>query len=97
MVQGRDAPGFTVEPLEELWIRSKPRGQDLDGHDAIQAAVAGFVDLAHAPGTEGRVDPIGTEERTGGKRMLERAAGFMPRGEIGLRQCQSGRTPQHIT
>ena len=71
MVQGRDAPGFTVEPLEELWIRSKPRGQDLDGHDAIQAAVAGFVDLAHAPGTEGRVDPIGTEERTGGKRMLE--------------------------
>ena len=36
-------------------------GQDLDGDGAVEAGVAGFVDLAHAARAEGDVDLVGAE------------------------------------
>ena len=33
----------------------------LDRHHAVEAGIAGLVDLAHAPGAEGRFDEIRTE------------------------------------
>ena len=38
-------------------------GQHLDGDGAIQAGVAGFVDLTHAPSAERGVDLIRAEGR----------------------------------
>ena len=41
-------------------------GQDLDSHRAVEAGVAGFVDLAHAASPEGGDDLIRTKpERRG--------------------------------
>src|SRR5580765_738377 len=74
IVQRGDAPGFTVEPFQELWIRRKLRAEYFDRNDAIKTAVTGFVDLAHAPSTEDRLDLIGTEERAGRKRVLGQVA-----------------------
>ncbi len=63
MVELRDRAGFAVEPLAELRISGEGFGQDLDGDDAIEARVAGLVDLAHAAGAEGGEDLVRAEAR----------------------------------
>jgi len=52
MTKGADGVwSVTSEPLEELWVGGEPRGQDFDCDPAVQAAIVGFVNFAHAPGT----------------------------------------------
>ena len=41
-------------------------GQDLDGDRAIEAGVAGLVDLAHAAGADRGLDFVRPEAHTGG-------------------------------
>jgi hypothetical protein len=43
MIQRRNRLGFPLEAVGELLVGC------LDGHDAVEACVACFVDLAHAP------------------------------------------------
>ena len=65
VVQRGDGAGLSLEPLLQVWVTRHMLGQDLDSDGAVQARVAGFVDLAHAPGAEGGVNLIGTECRAG--------------------------------
>jgi hypothetical protein len=48
----------------------RPRGpvQHFQGDDAVEADVAGAIDLAHAAGAEGLENLVGTESASGGKR-----------------------------
>ncbi len=52
MVQRRGAAGFALEALEGLAIVGKSFGKKLQSDVAAQAEVFGFVDFAHAPGSE---------------------------------------------
>jgi hypothetical protein len=55
MLEGGDRPRFAVEALAELRIGRELGGQDFDGDRAIQASVAGFVDLALCRRRRGRI------------------------------------------
>ena len=50
MIERRDRTRFTVKPLAELRVGGEMRRQHLDRDRAIQARVAGLVDLAHPAG-----------------------------------------------
>ena len=65
--QGGEGPGFALEPLPQLGISADVFGQDLDGDRAVEARVAGCVDFAHAPCTDGGLDFIGAEAGAGGE------------------------------
>ena len=54
MIELRDRARFAIEPLAELRIGGEQVRQDLDRDDAIEAGIAGFVDLAHAARAERR-------------------------------------------
>ncbi len=43
-------------------------GEDFDGDRAVEAGIAGFVHLAHAPSPEGGDDLIRTKPNAGGER-----------------------------
>ena len=65
VVEGGDGTGFALEALGELVFG------DLDGDAALEACVARFVNLAHAPDADGSNDLIRAEtsapsERHGG-------------------------------
>ena len=49
---------------------ARRRGEDLDRHLAVEPRVARAVDLAHAAGTEGRDDLVGSEALAGGEAHL---------------------------
>ena len=53
------------------------RGQDFDCDPAVQAAIAGFVNFAHAPGTQGALDLMRTQARAAGERSLVQAADYI--------------------
>ena len=53
MRERRDGLRFALESRERGRIACERRRQDLDGDVSIELRVAGFVDLAHPPGTEG--------------------------------------------
>jgi hypothetical protein len=55
MVQGGDSVRFALESFGELFFGN------LDGDNAVQSRVAGFVDFAHAACTEGIRDLVGTQ------------------------------------
>ncbi len=46
VVQGSNRSGFALEPLLQIGVIGDMLGQHLDGDGAVQAGVAGFVDLA---------------------------------------------------
>ena len=46
VVQGGDGAGFALEPLLQVRVIGDMLGQHLDGNGAVQAGVAGLVDLA---------------------------------------------------
>ena len=52
MIQAGDGSGLTLETLFEIGIIGKMRRQDFDGYCAVEAGVFGFVDFAHATGTD---------------------------------------------
>ena len=61
MVQSGECLGFAFESREPLRIRGKHVWKDLQRDVALQARVAGAVDLAHAARTERRTDFIGAQ------------------------------------
>ena len=58
------------------------RRQDLYGDDAVQAGVAGAVDLAHTAGTQRREDFIGTEPDSAPMGMGRGARNYAPETEL---------------
>jgi hypothetical protein len=57
----RDRLRFPLEAQPRLGGRGLRARQHLDRHRAIQARVAGLVDLAHSPGAQRREDLVGPE------------------------------------
>ncbi len=55
-------------PLLQRGIAGDVLGQDFDGDRAVEAGIAGFVDLAHAASAEGGDDLIRTKPNAGGER-----------------------------
>jgi hypothetical protein len=51
MIQRGNGMGLAVKAFAELWVTRELRRQDLDRDRAIEAGVAGSVDLAHATRT----------------------------------------------
>ena len=71
VVQARDGLRLALEPLLEIGVTGDVLGQDLDGDGAVQAGVAGFVDLTHAARadlTQGGLDLVGAERGAGVER-----------------------------
>jgi hypothetical protein len=64
MIQCRHGPGFALEPFTELCLGH------LDGDRTIQAAVTGFVDIAHSARTDCRKDFVRAESVAGRKGHL---------------------------
>ncbi len=52
MVQRSQRPGLALQPRQTLRIRRHAGGQHLDCHVAIEAGVAGAIDLTHAAGAD---------------------------------------------
>jgi hypothetical protein len=67
--------GLAVEAVAELRISGEGVRQDLDRNGAIQARVAGFVDLAHPAGPDGGEDFGRTESRASRDRHFFSPAG----------------------
>ena len=67
MAQARDGFGFALEPVAQIGIARDVLGQDLDRNDAVEARIAGFVDLAHAADADQAGDLIDAEARSGCK------------------------------
>jgi hypothetical protein len=65
--EGRDGPRLALEALAQLRALREVRGQDLEGHRALEAGVAGPVDLAHASGPEGADDLVWSKPGAGGE------------------------------
>ena len=63
--QGGDGPGLALEPPLQVGVQGDMFGQHLDSDGAVQAGVAGLVDLAHAVGAEGGFDLVGAERGAG--------------------------------
>jgi len=63
--QLRNGLGLTLESGLALGALGEMLGEDFDGDDAIQAGVVGFVDLAHAAGSNGSEDLVGAEAGSG--------------------------------
>ena len=68
IVQRGDTLGLAREPFTELRIGGQRWRQNLDCHDAIEARVAGAIDLAHAAGPDGREDFVWPETGAPGQR-----------------------------
>ena len=58
MTQLRSHLGLGRQLLEEAGVGSQARLQDLDGHQAVHAQLAGLVDRAHRPLPEERDDLV---------------------------------------
>ena len=65
MFQRGDRLRLALEPLVKLGVVFQVLGQDLDRDAAVQARVAGLVDLAHAAGAERRHNLVRAEVRSG--------------------------------
>ena len=61
MAQRRDRTGLPRKPRAEGRVAGQMPGQDLDRDHAVEARVAGAVDLAHPAGAQRREDFVGTE------------------------------------
>ena len=68
VVQRGNGAGLPLEPLLQRGVSGNMLRQHFDGDGALQAGVAGFVDLAHAPGAQEGFDLIRTERGAGGER-----------------------------
>ena len=61
VVQRGDGAGLALEPLLQIGIGGDVLGEDPDGDGAIQAGVAGLIDLPHPARAEGGLDLVGAE------------------------------------
>ncbi len=76
MVQGRRGTGFVLELSKMLGVRGG--GQDFDRHVALQARIAGAIDLAHASSSQERDDFVRSETVAGGKRHCGIVIPYVP-------------------
>ena len=67
VVEGGRGPRFLLEALQALGARRERGRQDLDGDVALEAGVAGEINLTHATGAKGLTDFVGTEPPAGRK------------------------------
>jgi len=67
VIQRGDRARLAVEALAELRVSSQRLGQHLDRDRAIEPRVARSVDLVHTASTQGRLDFVRAEARTGSK------------------------------
>ena len=58
---------FALQPGQPIGIVEEGRGERFNGHVAVQARVAGAVDLAHASGAERADDLVGAEACSSGE------------------------------
>ena len=65
VVQPGDGLGLALEAGTAVGVGAELGRQDLDGDAAIEAGVAGLVDLAHAARADGGLDLVGPEARAG--------------------------------
>jgi hypothetical protein len=56
--QRRDGAGLALEALTQARVPGDLGGEHLHGDGAVEAPVAGPVDLSHAPGAERRLDLV---------------------------------------
>jgi len=61
--EGRDGAGLALEARATFRVGAQFSGEDLDGDRALEARVAGLVDLAHSAGADQPDDFVGTEPR----------------------------------
>jgi hypothetical protein len=59
VIQRRDRLGFALKAFRELFVGN------LDGNRAIQARIAGLVDLSHPASADGRGNLVGTQPSSG--------------------------------
>ncbi len=67
VIERRNRARLALEPLARLGIARHVRRQDLDRDGAIQARVAGFVDLAHAARAKGGLNLVGAKTCSSGE------------------------------
>jgi hypothetical protein len=48
MIQGRGRACFAAETFQSLWVSRELIGQELEGDEAAQFGVLGFINHAHA-------------------------------------------------
>ena len=65
MIQRREDLRFTLEAGEAVMVGGDVRRQHLNGHIAVQAAIAGAVHLPHAAAANERDDVVGAEASAG--------------------------------
>src|SRR5579872_657210 len=61
MIQRGNGAGFALKTLLKLGSVGEVSGENLDGHEAIEARVFRAVDLSHAAGAQRRLNFIGTK------------------------------------
>jgi hypothetical protein len=61
-----DRLGLALETGKPFGVARKQVREDLDRNVAIEPRIARTIDLAHAPGADGRLDDVRTEARAGG-------------------------------
>jgi hypothetical protein len=68
MVQRAQDAGFVLKTEKTIGIVRNRRGQDFDGDRAVKPRIAGAVDLAHAAGTDRRLNFIRSKPGARGQR-----------------------------
>src|SRR5450631_459250 len=58
MIEGGDSLGLPLETVAEVGVRRQDYGKDLQGDFAVQLAILGEEDLAHAPSADLRQDLV---------------------------------------
>ena len=81
MVQGRGGEGFLLEAAQPVGIARESLRQDLDGHLAFEARVAGAVDLAHAARAQQRDNFVRSEFRARGQVHSGQIISLVPSSE----------------
>ena len=99
VVQGRNGPRFTLEPRAELGIVAEAIRCQLEGDDAVQTGIAGFVHFAHAARTCEFEDLVRPEPVPDARDMMERSAGSLsaPRDPVKSLSRVDGPPPSHST
>ena len=65
VIQLGDRFGLALEPFLALRALGEMRGKDLDGNEAVETRVAGFVDFPHTADANRRQDFVRTQPRAG--------------------------------
>ena len=91
VVQAGDGPGLAFEPGTAVGVAADLSRKYFDGDRAIEAGVAGLVDLAHAPGADSRLDLVGSEARSS-----DEAHGHGLRGALYAARSRSCARPENL-